>query len=171
MADHYIIDERKLGFNRNQAAPKDRSIFRKNIGRALLHRDGDPYEDLWDIDFTTRVSRESNGFRRDVEKEKQIEINVTNILRERFAFCWIELEGQDRRMGSHGLEAALIGTLAKCGECRPSTNWLGRFSPRPKIAQSGMWLEQHLQAPELTEFAWNELVALESVHGPNAALD
>lgn len=31
MADHYVIDERKMGFNRNQAAPKDRSIFRKNM--------------------------------------------------------------------------------------------------------------------------------------------
>jgi hypothetical protein len=151
MADHYVMNERKMGFDRNQPAPKDRSIFRKNIGRALLHRDHDPYEVLWNIDFTTRASREKNGSRRDVEKEKQIEGDVTRILRERFTFRWIELEGQERRMGRQGLEAAFIGTLARCGECRPSSNWLGRLSPKPKIAQSGLWLEQHLQAPELAE--------------------
>ena len=27
---------------------KDRSIFRKNIGRALLHRDHDPFLETWD---------------------------------------------------------------------------------------------------------------------------
>jgi hypothetical protein len=31
------------------------------------------------------------------------------------------LEGQEQRMGSHGLEAALIGTLSGCSECRPSS--------------------------------------------------
>lgn len=170
IADHYVIDERKMGFNQNQAAPKDRSIFRKNIGRALLHRDHDPYEALWNIDFTTRASRETNGSRRDVEKEKQIEGQVTRILRERFTFRWIALEGQERRMGSQGLETVFIGTLAKCGECRPSSNWLGRFSPKPKIAQSGLWLEQHLEAPELTEASIAEIAALFGRHRPEAPL-
>ena len=160
IADHYLIDERKMRFNPDQAAPKDRSIFRKNIGRALLHRDGDTYEAIWNIDFTTQVTRERMGSRRDVEKEKQIEDSVTRILRERFTFRWIELKGQERRMGSQGLEAALIGTLAKCGECRPSSNWLGCFSPKPKIAQSGLWLEHHLQAAELTQDSITELATL-----------
>jgi hypothetical protein len=160
IADHYVLDERKMGFNRYQAAPKDRSIFRKNLGRALLHRDRDPYEELWDVDFTSRASREARGSRRDVDKEKQVEAQVTRILRERFAFRWIELEGQARRMGSQGLEAALIGTLAKCDECRPSANWLGRFSPKRKIAQSGLWLVQHLEAPELSEGMMAEVAAL-----------
>jgi hypothetical protein len=151
IADHYVIDERKMEFSQNQAAPKDRSIFRKNLGRSLLHRDRDPYEPIWNIDFTTRASRERNAARRDVEKEKQIEYQVTRILRERFMFRWIEVEGQKRRMGSQGLEATLIGTLARCDECCPSPNWLGRFSPKPKIAKSGLWLEQHLQAAEFTE--------------------
>lgn len=166
MADHYVIDERRMGFSQNQAAPKDRSIFRKNIGRAFLHRDRDPYQAMWNVDFTSRASREEMGPLRDVEKEKQIEGRVTRVLRERFMFCWIELEGQERRMGSQGLEAVLIGTLARCGECRPSSNWLGRFSPKPKIVQSGLWLEQHLQAPESTEDSMAEIEALFGGHGP-----
>jgi hypothetical protein len=85
---------------------------------------------------------------------------VTRILREWFVFRWIEVEGQKRRMGSQGLEAVLIGTLARCGECCPSANWLGRFSPKPKIAKSGLWLEHHLQAPEFTEDTLAEVEAL-----------
>lgn len=160
MADHYLIDERKMRFNQNKPAPKDRSIFRKNIGRALLHRDADPYEAVWNIDFTTRASRDADGSRRDVAKERQIEGEVSRILRERFAFRWIELEGQERRMGSQGLEAVLIGTLARCDGCGPSDNWLGRSSPKPKIAQSGLWLEQHLQSPGFTEESIAEVADL-----------
>ena len=160
VADHYVVDERKMAFRRNQPAPKDRSVFRKNIGRALLRREGDPYDAIWKIDFTTPASREKDGCRRDLEKEKQIECQVTRILRERFSFRWIELAGQERRMGRLGLEAKLIGTLARCGECCVSPNWLGRFSPKPKIVQSGLWLEQHLQAPELTENEMTEVEAL-----------
>jgi hypothetical protein len=160
MAAHYVINERQMEFNRNQAAPKDRSIFRKNIGLALLHRDGDPYETIWKIKFTTPASREELGSRLDIEKERQIEDYVTRILRERFTFRCIELEGQDRRMGSQGLEAPLIGTLAKCSKCQPSSNWLGRCSPKPKIVQSGLWLEKYLQASELTQDSMAELEAL-----------
>ena len=52
-------------------------------------------------------------------------VEVTRILRERFAFRWIQLDGQKRRMGAQGMEAVLIGTLARCDECRPSHNWSG----------------------------------------------
>jgi hypothetical protein len=151
-----------MAFSRDQAAPKDRSVFRKNIGRALLHRDADPYEMVWEIDFTTRAARAQHRLRRDVEKERQVEHQVTRILREQFTFRWIELEGQDQRMGSKGLEAELIGTLAACGECCASSDWLGRYSPKPKIAKSGLWLEQHLQAPGLTEDTIAKVAALTS---------
>jgi hypothetical protein len=160
IGDHYVPDDRKMAFDKDRPSPKDRSIFRKNIGRALLHRDSDPYERLWEIDFTERDSREAHAARRDVEKEREIEREVTRILRERFTFRWIELEGQDKRMGSQGLEAALIGTLAACSECRPSATWLGRFSPKRKIVQSGLWLLQHLRAPGLTEDSMDEIAVL-----------
>lgn len=40
---------------------KDRSIFRKNIGRCLLHRDGDPFLVDWDVDLTSRKNREAHA--------------------------------------------------------------------------------------------------------------
>lgn len=160
IAEHYLVDERKMLFDQHQSAPKDRSIFRKNIGRALLQRDQDPYLSVWDIDFIPRASRETDGFRRDVEKERQIEGEVTRIIREQFTFRWLELDGEARRMGSQGLEAAFIGTLASCGECHPTSDWLGRSSPRPKITRSGLWQEQHLTASEFTEDSIAEIAAM-----------
>lgn len=38
---------------------KDRSIFRKNIGRALLNRDHDPFLPIWELDRTSRLAREA----------------------------------------------------------------------------------------------------------------
>lgn len=157
MADHYVVNDRKMNFTREKAAPKDRSIFRKNIGRALLNRDRDPYLAVWELDFTTRDSLQKNGFRRDIEKELEIEQEVTRILRERFTFRYVEVAGQNRRMGTSGLEATFIGTLASCSCCTPSPNWLGRFSSKPKIVQRGLWLEQHLKAAPLTETAFSDL--------------
>jgi len=160
MADHFIFNERKMILGPDKAAPKDRSIFRKNIGRALLNRAADPYLAVWEMDFTTRHSRETNGSRRDLRKELEVETEVTRILRERFTFRWVEVEGEHLRMGTAGLEAAFIGTLAGCSHCIPSPDWLGLSSPKPKIVQSGLWLEQYLQAPPLTEESLDGLEGL-----------
>ncbi|MGH2609550.1 MAG: hypothetical protein ACRDHF_10750 [Tepidiformaceae bacterium] len=88
---------------------------------------------------------------RDVGNERRIEAEITRLLREDFSFRFVVLEGQAGRMGSEGLEARLIATVARCGACRPSPDWLGRYSPVEKIRQSGLWLVQHLGAEPLSE--------------------
>jgi len=134
-----------------KAAPKDRSIFRKNIGRALLNKKRDEYLDIWEIDFTPRGNRERYGHLRDIQKEKAIESDVTRILRENFSFRFTILDSQIERMGGTGLESSLIGTVACCVFCRPSNNWLGNYSPNQKIKGSGLWLVQHLMDNEISE--------------------
>jgi len=71
---------------------------------------------------------------------------ITRIIRERFSFRFIIIRNQEERMGSKGLESSLIGTIASCKLCKPSSNWLGRYSPIPKIRESELWLVQHLEA-------------------------
>ena len=122
----------------------------KHIGRALLNRAGDPYLSVWEIDFTTRESRERNGHLRDISKEVAIEKEVTQILRENFSFRFIEVADQSHRMGGEGLERALIGTLTSCHLCWRSAEWLGSFSPKRQIRDSGLWLVQHLHAAPLS---------------------
>jgi hypothetical protein len=51
---------------------KDRSIFRKNIGRALLNKEKDPFLEKWELDLTTREAKENLGFQIDHEKQKQV---------------------------------------------------------------------------------------------------
>lgn len=60
-----------------------------------------------------------------------METEVTRVLREKFSFKFVEIEGQKQRMGATGLEAALIGTLVGCPRCVSSSDWLGNFSPKP----------------------------------------
>ena len=149
--DHFLLDESKMNFDRDNPKPSDRSIFRKNIGRALLNRDRDNYLQIWEIDFTIRENRESLGHKRDIDKEKRIESTITRILRKRFSFRFIATESQIERMGSKGLESSLIGTVANCKLCKPSDKWLGSYSPKIQIKESGLWLVQHLKASRINE--------------------
>ena len=149
--EHYLLDESKMNFDSDRPAPHERSIFRKNIGRALLNKAKDDYLKVWEIDFTTKRSREEFGYKRDVEKEKKIESDITRILRENFCFRFIKFDSQEERMGKKGLESSLIGTVASCGLCRPSLSWLGKYSPNLKIKNSGLWLVQHLKNRGISE--------------------
>ena len=47
---------------------KDRSIFRKNIGRALLHKAADPFLAEWELDRTSRAARERHGVEQQTAK-------------------------------------------------------------------------------------------------------
>lgn len=149
IAEHYLLDESKMNFGRDKAKPSDRSIFRKNIGRALLNLRGDNYLQIWEIDYMYRKKRELCGHLRDIKKEKEIESEITGILRENFSFRFVELSRQRERMGKGGLESSLIGTIARCQLCKPSKDWLGNHSPKKNIRTSGLWLVQHLSADEI----------------------
>jgi len=149
--EHYLLDESKMNFDSNKAAPRERSIFRKHIGRALLSKRRDDYLKIWEIDFTSRKSREEFGHLRDIQKEKGVESAITKILRQHFSFRFIIVDDQLSRMGSEGLERSLIGTVAHCKLCKPTDNWLGGHSPKKQIKGSGLWLVHHLKANEISE--------------------
>ena len=120
---------------------KDRSIFRKNVGRALLNRAQDPYLAEWERDRTSRAQRARFGPEPDLAKRRAIEADVTTYMRERFSFVVFKVEGKDDRLA---LESKLISTLSLCDECRPSADWLGAHSPKDKIRASGLWLVNEL---------------------------
>ena len=54
ISEHYLLNESKMNFDASQMPPHDRSIFRKNIGRAVLNMAGDEYLLVWNIDFMPR---------------------------------------------------------------------------------------------------------------------
>jgi hypothetical protein len=151
ISEHFLLNNHAMQFDQNQSPPHDRSIFRKNIGRALLVRDGDDYLQVWNRSFTTTAARLAFGHLRHIEKEKRLETEVTRILRETFSFRYIPIEGEERRMGGQGLEKALIGTVASCQNCGASSEWLGRHSSVVKVRESGLWLSHYLKAYPITE--------------------
>ena len=148
--DHYIPDT-KMDFDAQKPTPHDRSIFRKNIGRAILNRDNSDYLRVWNIDFTTTENRKRYSHLRDIGFEKNMEQEITRLLQENFSFRYIPVENEAERMGKTGLESRLIGTLSSCHMCHASDNWLGQYSPVEKMKQSGLWLSQHLHSPGLTD--------------------
>ncbi|RLI76516.1 hypothetical protein DRP04_12580 [Archaeoglobales archaeon] len=160
IAEHFLFKENKMNFDKNRPKPSDRSIFRKNIGRALLNRDNDSYLEIWEIDFLPKENRIKYGHLRDIEKEKLVESRITEILRKKFSFRFIIIEREEERIGTKGLESKLIGTVARCKKCRPSESWLGRYSPVQEIRNSGLWLKQHLNASEIDE---KDMVKIETL--------
>ncbi|KXA93333.1 hypothetical protein AKJ64_00930 [candidate division MSBL1 archaeon SCGC-AAA259E17] len=152
ISEHFLFEEeRKMDFDQNDSKPSDRSIFRKNIGRALLNKDDNDYLKVWNIDFIKRKNREEHASKRNISKEREIERKITEILRENFSFRFIAFEGGTNIMGKEGLESNLIGTLGQCSECKPSKDWLGNSSSKPKIRESGLWLIQHLKDSPIDE--------------------
>ncbi|MDZ4856946.1 MAG: hypothetical protein SGJ26_19170 [Nitrospirota bacterium] len=151
ISEHYLLVDAKMKFDETKPAPKDRSIFRKNLGRALLNKNKDEYRELWEVDFTTSANRAKYKRQRDIAHEMTIERKITDLIRERFAFRFVSVRNERTRIGSSGLESALIGTCAGCESCGPSNKWLGLHSPKPLIRDNGLWLVQHLSAPCLSE--------------------
>jgi hypothetical protein len=85
IAEHFLFNEWKMNFDATRPPPHDRSIFRKNIGRALLNRSHSPYLVVWNIDFTKNENAKKHGGLRDIGEERRIEAEVTRILREKIS--------------------------------------------------------------------------------------
>lgn len=119
--------------------PKDRSIFRKHIGRALLNSPGHPhgaYLSVWDVDLTTKKARESQRSSRRIDVERAIEGEVSDILKSRFSFRSFKVPNGDV---ARQIESACVGIVSACPACRRSVGWLGRHHPRPGIANGKLW--------------------------------
>jgi len=133
---------------------KDRSIFRKNIGRALLNKDKDDYLKSWDINFKTKINQEKYGYLWDIQKEKEIEKRVTKYIIDNISFVVFQIDDKKKRLE---LESKIISTVSRCDECKTSSNWIGLSSPKEKIRKSGLWLVNELCKTPLSESDLKEL--------------
>lgn len=120
---------------------KDRSIFRKNIGRALLNQRNDPFLRFWELDLTTRKEKEKYSNEIDFEYLNNIEREVSQFIQDNFSFTVFEVTNKEKRLE---VESKLISTVSWCDECKPSNDWLGNWSPKDKIVKSGLWLVNEL---------------------------
>lgn len=134
---------------------KDRSIFRKNIGRALLNKGKDSFLEYWELDLTTKENKDKFSPQIDFNKQKEIEKQVTKYIQENFSFVVFEVNNKDERLS---LESKIISTVSSCKDCKSSENWLGLFSPKDKIKESGLWLVNELYKAPLTEIDINNII-------------
>ncbi|MFN8443181.1 MAG: hypothetical protein U0175_20570 [Caldilineaceae bacterium] len=139
---------------------KDRSIFRKNIGRAILSRNHDPFLAQWEIDLTTTTAKQRHGASVDTGKQKQIEQQVSQYIRNHFFFAVYCIEDKDERME---LESKLISTVSLCTDCCPTDSWLGQYSPKERIRESGLWLVNELYKQTLSSSEYDYFFVKQSL--------
>lgn len=125
---------------------KNRSIFRKNIGRAFLK--DDEYLDIWNMDFIPKKNREQYSEKINSKKQTEIEKQVSNYIRDNISFVIIPIENIEQRLE---FESKIISTVSLCKECFSSKKWLGLSSPENNIRISGLWQKQHLFKTPLNE--------------------
>jgi Fe-S cluster biosynthesis and repair protein YggX len=142
LKEHFIIEN------------KDRSIFRKNIGRAILNKRDKVFLEQWNWDLTSRVNREKYLPLLNIKKQKEVEREVTKYIQDNFSFAIIEEKSKDKRVE---LESKIISTVSHCIECKSSNLWLGNSSPVDKIKKSGLWLVQGLYRTPLNKEELNWL--------------
>ena len=133
---------------------KDRSIFRKNIGRAILNRENDPFLKQWELDLTTHEAKLKHINVVDFSKQQLVEHQVTKYIQESFRFAVFRIDEKEKRLD---FEAKLISTVSICTECKASNNWLGNYSPKDKIRQSALWIVNELYKKPLSDSEYFEL--------------
>ncbi len=133
---------------------KDRSIFRKNIGRALLNKHNDSFLDHWELDLTTKAAKEKFSKNINFDKQREVEKTVTKYMQESFSFIVFPVELKEKRLAT---ESKIISTIAACDTCKASSTWLGKHSPKEKIKDSGLWLVNELYKEPLSEEELSEL--------------
>ena len=134
---------------------KDRSIFRKNIGRALLNKNKDDYLEIWNIDFTKKENKKQFKYNLDIKKQENLEKQISKYIQGNLSFVIIEIPDKDSRLF---FESKLISTVSLCAKCFPSTNWLGNYSSKSKIVESGLWLVNELYKEPFTIEELNKFV-------------
>lgn len=133
---------------------KNRSIFRKNIGRCFLNRVNSAYLHLWELDITSKVDKEKNLRLLDLDYEKQIEKEISSYIQSSFSFCVFEIDSKEDRLY---WESNISSTLAQSNKLKPSSNWLGRYSTKDKIKNCGLWQVNGLTKVGLTNQEFEHL--------------
>ena len=121
---------------------KDRSVFRKHIGRSLLSKRRDPFLEAWNIDLTKKEDRLKKAHLVDQKRLAEIEEEVSTYINQSFSFTLLRVDTEEQRIS---FEEGSIGAIAQCEVCKASEKWLGKNHPDHRIKNSGLWNIQKLK--------------------------
>ena len=152
MMQHY-------GHATNLLGKKDGSIFRKNVGIAMLKESNDPYIEAWLFDRTTCEKRKKYDSDKskvpyDKKKQDEIEVMVSDYIRNKISFVVIPINNRKKR---HDFEYGLISAICQASDFCPSKTWLGNYNDKEKIKQSHMWVSDGIDDEPLTEEEFKEI--------------
>ncbi|MCL5986082.1 MAG: hypothetical protein M1371_05880 [Actinobacteria bacterium] len=133
---------------------KDRSIFRKNIGRCLLNKESDPFLGQWELDLTSKELKEKYAKSINYDRRKEMERRVSEYIQRNFSFSVFRMNDKEKRLL---LESKIVSTISLCDKCAPSLNWLGLYSPKERIIESGLWQVNELYKLPLSDNEMTEL--------------
>ncbi len=133
---------------------KDGSIFRKNIGRALLNLNQHDYIHAWNKNTSKPnvVAEMGSSYKPDFQK--LVEGKISKLLRESFSFVCFPVTDADERLR---LEEGIIATLNSTADFGPSYEWNGKHSTESEIRDSGMWLKEGLDGIPLSESEFTQI--------------
>jgi hypothetical protein len=142
---HTGADNLRSRLNSHYLVPnRHRSIFRKNIGRTILHKEEDPYLDVWNRNQNDPANLDPTN----IEHQNKTETAVREYLQQRITYvCIPEIEKKTRLR----LEKGMISTLHNSPEFGPGREWMGNHSPISAIRESGLWQTQGLRAVPLNQ--------------------
>ncbi len=152
----------KQHFSKN----KDRSIFRKNIGRCILNKQNSKYLEMWDFDATKKEDKETLQEKFVADPNLKIvfdktEEAISEYFKKNLSFVVFEINTKEERIY---WERKIISTLSNAaketGEIAPSNQWLGHYSTKDKIKQSGLWQVNELFKEDMTEKEFQRLSKL-----------
>ncbi len=118
------------------------SIFRLLVGTAIMARDPGYAVDSW--------GRGSSASRSICDAEAGLEELVTNVIGG-MPLLWLRVDDEPGPASLRAyIERNSIGLLSNLSlpPCDPpSPAWLGHLCDRPKVRESGLWNQQHVDAP------------------------
>ena len=124
------------------------SIFRLIVGEALITREGMDTP-TWGIGSDPGKAANKLGLtREDVKTQEQpVEVAVSHIIRD-MPFLWLDVaddSGPDSQRGYIERNAiALLSNYEKEALDIASPGWLGSYSSRNRVRQSGLWNSNHV---------------------------
>ena len=125
------------------------SIFRLIVGAAIKRKIGDEEPRSWGLGSDPGKAAAKLVMTREQVKtaEKTLERRVSEHIRS-MPFLWLAVEDAPGPGSARGvIERNSIGLLSNWGKPAldpPSTVWLGRFSDRERVRNSGLWNNNHV---------------------------
>jgi hypothetical protein len=137
------------GAGRTEGGNHRGSIFRLLVGTALKAKDGNSEPASWGIGSDPGKAAEQLGLPRAhvKESEQALEAQVSRHIG-RMPFLFVAVEDAAGPSSDRGvIERNAIALLSNCGRTlvdTPSDSWLGRHCDRPRVRESGLWNNNHV---------------------------